>query len=221
MIRIFFAYLILLTFSGCSGYRFKEISNPFKNYGISSVSVPMFVNQSILPRINVPLTKEIFAILLSYPGLKVHAGENKSADALLLGVVSSGGRRKEVFKTTGRIFTEGLVQESLGERQPFYLPIQTEYGANLQLVLVRKPTKSLVNLIRGKMGKHLVKNSKIIFNETLSLNKSFTRRLYDNLSVDKGGVVNFSQNLGNFEKSMSELAKNAAIQFDQEVLDAF
>lgn len=221
MIRVFLVSFLILTLNGCSGYRFKEISNPFKNYGIKTVAVPMFVNHSILPKVNVPITKEIFGLLSSYPDLKINAGENKNADAVLLGIVSSGARRNQTFKTTGKIFTEGLVKESLGDRKPFYLPIQTQYGVSIQLVLVKRPTKSLVNLIRGEMGKYLVKNSKIIFNETLTLNQSFSRRLFDNLSVDKGGVVNFTQNLGNFEKSMVELAKNAAKQFDQEVLDAF
>ncbi len=50
----------------CSGYRFQSKSNPFAQYGIRSISVPMFYNKSNFADVSGPFTREIYKTLLEF-----------------------------------------------------------------------------------------------------------------------------------------------------------
>lgn len=205
--------------TSCSGHRFKRDDNPFINYRIKSVAIPMFVNKSAIPNVHASLTREISLLLSSYTGLRVYPGESDKADAILVGIVSSDRKINRVFRQSGRKFIsdEGLI----GGRRHFYVPFRTSYSLQLQLVLIRRSTALDLDLIRSKWGPYLKNNSKIVFNEQISLSSSFSRVISDDGGIDGGGPVNFTKTQGVFASSLDSLAETAALKFKQMVLDAF
>ncbi len=215
--------LMLFFIVSCSGYRFGNKDNPFLEYGISSVAVPMFVNKTIIPNINSSFTKEITNMLTKYPGLRVYPGEYKTADALLLGIIHSEEKMEDVFKVSAKTqVSQGELKESIGEsRDNLDIPTTISYKVKLQIVLIKKPNTFDKKILESELVNYLTSGNKIIFNEILTFDSSFSRGLSDTLSVDKGGVVNYTKSQGAFVQSLENLALVAASRVRLEVLDAF
>ena len=81
-------------------------------------------------------------------------------------------------------------------------------------------------MLKNPIGKLLIpsgKNigNKILFNEELKLSAAYTRVIDDNLSVDKGGVVNFTKNKKAEENTIRQLSVTAAQNFKEVILNAF
>lgn len=211
---------ILVIFVSCSGYHFKKRDNPLAAFEINSVAVPMFLNRSAVADVGAYLSKEIILILSSYKGLKVYSGENSSADATLVGIVSSDDHLSTIYKTED-VFTDGKFSRSIGERNPFYIPNSTSYALRAQLILIRKPSKEDRQMIESSLGPYLNAHPRIVLNESLSLNGSFNREVSPNDGSDSGGRVNYTKNRALLDKSLQNTTKDAARTFEQEVLDAF
>lgn len=199
--------------------------NPFAPYGIKSVAIPMFVNQSSVAQVAAPMTEQIVTVLSRYPNLVVLNGDSKKADAVLLGIVRSADRHSEVFKTKATTFTEGEIASSIGRRSKFVLPVETEYRLSLQIVLVKRSGSSLDSskekLLRSSIGESLRGGSGIIFNETIHLTGSFKREVRATISPDSAGMVNFTKTKRHFKTSVVKLAQGAAETFKERVLNAF
>jgi len=220
MIRLLLPILLFL--SSCTGYKFKTNSNPFYFLGVETVAIPMFVNHSILPNVNGHFAKEFSLHMQRYNGLRVYLGDNKDADAILLGIVESDDFRKNVVKAKNHKYTTGPLHSSIGQnRNQFYIPLTSQVSLRLRVVLIKNPTEKLLNVVSSKMGKHIKGHPKIIFNRVINLNYTFTRSLYDNLSVDRGGVVNFTKNSYFLDDSVEKMAKLAVVKFKEEIINAF
>lgn len=181
----------------------------------------MFVNQTILPGASGPMTREVIRMLSQYPGIKVYAGENRKADAVLVGTLTSATRQSVFFKTTSKKFTTGDLKESIGGRKEFYVPSGTSYSMSLNLVLIKDPSIQDRKLIESDLKKYLNRHPKVIFTESIGLSTSFTRTVDSNLSPDDGGVVNYTKNIGLLSKSLDDLSKSAAGTFKEMILNAF
>ena len=141
---LFGFFSILVT--ACSGYRVANASNPLQEDGIHSISVPMFVNRSAFPNAAAPFTQEMIYMLNKYSGIKVINGEDLKADAILVGVLTSDKKLKDVYKTMTRTFTDGDLQTSIGNRPQFYIPTSTQYRIDVQMFLIKNPTKKEMEL---------------------------------------------------------------------------
>lgn len=222
--RFFFIilYSSLIILSSCSGYHFNINSNPLIGYDIKSVAVPMFVNRSVLPQLTAPLTKEITSALSDYSGLKVVSGENDSVYAVLIGIIESRDHYNEVVKNSQLLFTEGDIQNAIGNRTPFYYPIQTSYDFRLRIILIKRPSKEeLAFLTDGKVLNGKLVHPKIVLEDSIALSNSFSRVAATTSGADASGEVNFVKNKGIFEKSLQETSLQAAKNFKQVVLNAF
>lgn len=222
MNRIFAFLMILLLANACAGYNFVGPKNPFANYGIHSITVPMFVNQSALTGMAGVMTKEIRLRLQRYSGLDVRSGENEGTDAVLIGIIGSSDSRYQVLTPSSRKFTESELADSLGQRSQFYVPTTNLYKLSLRLVLIKRPSKEdLEFLTTGQFSPLISRHPKVIFSQTLDLTGSFTRYLEGNLNVDSAGVVNYTKTQGVFDSSLISLAKSAADQFETVVIHVF
>lgn len=216
-----FTVSILLVLSSCAGYQVKYQDNPFREHGVNSVSIPIFLNKSIIPNIAGPLTKEIIKSLTDYTTLGIYSGFSKTADAVLIGIVTSGKKRDEVFKNTGTTYTDSDLKESIGSREDFYVPTSNSYHASLQLILIKKPTKQDIELMNSRFSSYMSQHPRVLFSETITLSGSYSKIVNSNVSLDGGGVVNFTQSKQNFQKSIQSLAESAASSFREEILYAF
>ncbi len=83
-----FSWIVFIFFFSCAGYQFKSKDNPFAQYGIKKIYVPMFYNHTNVPQVSASFTKEITRTLLEFKKLRI-VDNPKSADAVLVGIVES------------------------------------------------------------------------------------------------------------------------------------
>lgn len=205
-----------LCFSSCAGYRFQEKNNPFAQYGVESISVPMFYNHSNHANISPVMTKEIFQMLSGFNDLKIISGHER-ADAVLIGIVSSPEKVK--VSRPGKNFrsAKAAAGDAIGdEREDFYIPSSTDMRASLRLILIKNPSEKEIELLRTSLGKFAL-GPRVIVNENIRLRDSFTRELYSSNGVD---VID-TQNRSAMRNTMQEMAQKAAQNFKDMILYAF
>ena len=212
--------LLFFLFS-CSGYRVVSEKNPYKDRGIFSVSVPMFINRSSISGASPIFTSTIKNVLERETDLKIYAGNNKDSDAVLVGLIDSETHLSKLYQAGSSKFIEGELKESIGSRQEFYIPTDQNYRLTLTLVLVRRPKKEDMALIQSELLSQLYIGEKFLFRKTILLDGSFSRELRPNLTSDDGGVVSFSARQGAFKKSLKSLGDVAARVFREEILNVF
>ncbi|MDD4974793.1 MAG: hypothetical protein PHY93_10610 [Bacteriovorax sp.] len=213
--------LVLISLTNCSGYHFNTNNNPLIGYDIKTVAVPMFINRSVLPQLAAPMTKEIILALNNYSGLKVLSGDNENADAVLIGILESRDHYNEVITTTQTLFTEGDISKSIGNRSPFYYPVQTTYNFSLRIILIKRPTAEELALFTSDLGRGVLVHPKIVLEDTIVLTGNFARVASPTNTVTAAGEVNFVKNKGIFDKSLQDTCYQAAQTFKQVVLNAF
>lgn len=222
-VRLIFLFLLVFLQS-CAGYHFITNNNPLIGYDIKSIAVPMFVNRSVIPELAAPLTKEITMALNDYSGLRVYNGNNEAADAVLIGVVDSEDFYNEVVTTTQTLFTDNdsAIKNSIGQRSPFYYPVESSYRFKLKLYLIKRPTAEELSLLQSaELGKFVKLNPKVVLTDEIDLSGTFSRTIAETSGPHSAGKVNFVKNKGIFEKSVQETAMYAAKTFKQVVLNAF
>ncbi len=220
-VRFFSILLFTLTLASCAGYHFNTTNNPLIGYDIRSVAVPMFVNRSVIPELAEPLTREITYALNDYSGIRVYSGDSDKADAVLIGVIESRDHYNDVVKTTQTLFTDNTVKSSIGDRSPFYYPVQSSYEFSLRIILIKRPSKEELELLTTDVGQYMKVNPKVVLMDTINVTGSFSRVVGETTTPNAVGKTNFVKNRGIFEKSIQETAMNAAKTFKQVVLNAF
>ncbi len=217
---LFAALCAMLFLTGCAGYHFNTNNNPLIGYDIKTISVPMFINRSVLPQLASPMTREITLALNDYTGLKV-ISDGGEADAVLIGIIESKDHYNEVVRTSQTLFTDKDVQKSIGNRTTFYYPIQSTYDFQLRLILIKRPSKEEIDLMTSDLGPLVKAHPKVVLQDAISLTGSFDRVASPNSTTNDAGEVNFVKNKGIFEKSLQDTCYQAAQTFKQVVLNAF
>lgn len=218
--RILLLSLLVLGVS-CGGYHFTTNNNPLIGYDIKSIAVPMFINRSNIPELAAPMTKEITLTLNDYDGLRVVSGDSKSADAVLIGIIESKDLINDTLKTSQYLFTDNTVKSSVGERSPFYYPIESTYTLTFRVILIKRPTKQELEMITSDLGKFMKVNPKVVLMDQFDLTSTFSRVVAESSTPDSAGEVNFTKNKGVLEKNLQETSVRAAQNFKQVVLNAF
>ena len=210
-------YLLLLFLLSCAGYSFKEKSNPFSQFGIKSLSIPMFYNRTNFANVSGVFTKEIFQTLSEFNKLMIYTG-NKNTDAVLLGILESPQKSKESTITIGRKSVQNTFGDDIiGEnRRDFPLPTTNEIQLQLRLIVIKNPTPEEIDFFQKDITANAI-SSKIIFNEVIALRNSFILAELD----QNGTEVLGSQNRGIKKNAISQMAINAANSFKDMILYAF
>jgi hypothetical protein len=212
--------LILFLFVSCAGYHLRQNENPFYDYNVRSIAVPMFINQTPMANITGPMTERLTNVLLDYRGLKVYPGESQ-ADAVLVGIITSNEHQHQLLQNTSRTFTSGGLEDTVKPRRPFYVPSTIAYVIKLRLVLIKNPTAQEIDLLKSAEGM-TVSDARIIFDQELNLSGSYALKINDTVNgPDSGGPTNFTRNKRAFDKSIQGLADSAAENFRQLVMNVF
>jgi hypothetical protein len=211
-------YLILLILMGCSGYRFTQQENPLSQYGIKTLSIPMFYNYSNIAEIHTDFTRETYRLLTSFSGLKINNGYRQDTDAVLLGIIKSPEKVAETTRSSNLRLAQGKAANAIGnKRQNFYIPGTTDAQVILQVIVIKKPSEEELALLKSGIGDKVLSNSKIIFNEMIPLKTLYTREILDNAGVQVVGT----QNQGVQRKNLKNLAEQAATNIRDMILYAF
>lgn len=210
-------FLILFVITGCSGYRFSQQENPLSQYGIQSLSVPMFYNYSNLSEIHTDFTRETYRLLTGFSGLKLNNGYNKNSDAVLIGILKSPEKVAETVRPTNLRVAQEKAKNAVAGRENFYIPGTSDVSVYLHVIVIKKPTEEEIALLKSGIGDQVKSTSRIIFNELIPLRIQYTREVLDN----EGTQIIATQNLGVQRKSLKTLAENAAINVRDMILYAF
>lgn len=214
MVRLF----LLFTLIGCSGYRFSHQKNPLSQYGIQTLSVPMFYNYSNMAEIQADFTRETYQLLTEFSGLKLKSGYKSSTDAVLIGIIRSPEKIADTTRPLNLRLAQGRARNAIGEkRQSFYIPGSSDVSLYLQVIVIKKPTQEELSLLMSNIGDKIRPNSRIIFNELLPLRMQYTREVLD----DEGVHVVATQNQGVQRKTLKNMAERAAISIRDMILYAF
>lgn len=210
--------LLLIFISGCGGYRYTQQDNPLAQYGITSLSVPMFFNFSNQPEVSNNFTRETYRLLSSYRGLKLKSGYHEETDAVMIGIVKSPEKVRDTLVPGNFRVAQDRAGKRIGEkRQNFYVPGITEVNLYLQIIVIKKPTEEELTLLKSGLGDKVKLTSRLIFNETLNLRTQYTREIFDEEAVN----VTATQNAGIQRKVTRTLSEQAAISIRDMILYAF
>lgn len=217
MVKRLFNLILIFTLASCAGYRFQKRDNPFSQYSINSLSVPMFYNHSSFSNISGPFTGEIYQMLAGFKGLKVTGGK-KPSDATLIGIITSNPSLKNSRSNNGARTAKGILGDSFAEnRNDFVVPTSNTLTVNLRIIVMKHPTEEEIKFLQTQLGSNASISSKIIFTENIPVSGSFTREVYAGSGMD----VNSTQNRGAKKQTVNSMAKNAAISFRDMILYAF
>jgi len=204
--------------ASCSGYRYTQGDNPFQQYGVNSLSVPMFYNYSSMPEVASSFTRETYKLLTGFSGLRLRSGWSTNTDAVLIGIIRSEEKIRDVITPQNLRVAQGVAEENIGTQRPeFYVPGASRVSLILQVVVVKRPTSEEIALLRSELGQKLLPQGKILFNESFKLDEAFNREIFDN----EGGSVVATQNSGALRRTKDTLALRAAEQIRDMILYAF
>jgi hypothetical protein len=210
--------LVLLFITGCSGYRYSQQENPLAQYGIESLSVPMFHNYSNLPEVSNNFTREVYRLLIGYPGLKLKSGYHSDTDAVMIGIIKTPETYYESVTPMNFRVAQDRAKNNIGNsRQKFYIPGTSDVQLYLQIIVIKKPTEEELSLLRSGLGDKVKLTSRVIFNDTLALRSQYTREIFD----DEAGSVTATQNAGIQRKIVRSLSEQAAVSVKDMILYAF
>lgn len=213
--------------ASCSGYHFKKVDNPFGDFEIKTLQIPMFINRSIFPSLNSYLTQEITNVLGLYPGLKI-VGPNTDSDAVLIGIIESKRNTGLAIRPNGTDPTAGELKATMGKnRQDFYYNTNSILYFKLRLILIKNPTANELAFFTGPVvdeaGIKLI-HPKIIFNQVLSGEEGFAREnkpIYLSDLKNSSGDINFVKTLGNMEAGLRGATQAVGESFRQVILHVF
>jgi hypothetical protein len=210
--------IIFFILTGCSGYRFSQHENPLSQFGIYTLSVPMFYNYSNFSEIHTDFTRETYRLLTGFSGLKLASGYSKDADAVLIGIIKSPEKVTESIKASNLRLAQDKAKNAIGgERQSFYIPGTSDVSLFLHVIVIKHPTEEEIALIKSGIGEQVKSTSKIIFNDLIPLRSQYTREILDNEGVQVVGT----QNAGVQRKTLKSLAEQAAVNVRDMILYAF
>jgi len=209
---------LLLLITACSGYRFSQQDNPLSQYGIQSLSVPMFYNYSNVTEVHADFTRETYRLLTGFSGLKLINGYKKNADAVLIGIIKSPEKVAETIRPSNLRVAQEKAREAIGsQRENFYVPGTSDVQLYLQVIVIKKPTEEELALLKSGIGDQIKSTSKVIFNELIPLRIQYTREILDGAGVQ----VNSTQNIGVQRKILKNLSERAANSIRDMILYAF
>src|SRR5690606_11761986 len=171
LVAISMRKIIFLTLFGlisCAGYKLTNRANPFVQYGIKSISVPMFYNHSPYSDVSAMFTQKIYHLLSEFDGLKVVSGKGNT-DAVLVGIIGNASKLNESRTSDDLRIARSISPSTLdGKRGEFYIPSNTTNHLDIQFIVIKNPTEAELEILNTPFGKNIKATSKIIFNEKVS-----------------------------------------------------
>jgi len=198
---IFQLSLFLFILSSCAGYKFRRDSNPFLSQGVRSVAIPMFVNRTSLPSVSAVYTRAVHDVLSSYADLKVNSGDIENEDAVVLGIVSSA-RDQEIKVTTSTLMNQDQIDQ-IGNRNAFYLPTAADFSLNIQLIVLKRPTKEEIDFFVNYFKFSKSAFPRTIFAKTIAVSGGYSinNEVGD---INTVGPLRGTQTRGNLIKSIED-----------------
>lgn len=223
------ALLLWVTCIACSGYHLKPRHNPMAHFGISTLSIPLFINQSRFPNAGALMTQEFIQVLSESSDLSLSTVLDPQADAVLIGVITDQGRTQHTLKgsawrssqSVAPLNTSKAIPQANGEvvnqvRDEFLIPSRTDVSANLKLILVRGASLAQYQyLLQASEDRR--KEIDIVYEVNIPLNFSYELDLTDGPSAAVSATKSRSSEALMFDVTSRQAAQN----FKQTLLELF
>lgn len=220
-------WIFLLFLTSCSGYRLNYPRNPFLEEGVTSLSVPLFINHSSVSGVSAPFTREIMRSLQNYEGPYLFSRENPQADAVLLGFITGPQQLKEAVQNAGTDEVLGFREESNtlsqdGDKvvqRPGYLISRTGLiNLRVTLIMIKNPTWNDIKNAKDYPDLFLKgPSSKVVFTREFNLQRAFSYPILFRGETDY--IASRSHYLK--QQAIRNMGINLATLFKSEVLDVF
>jgi len=210
-------FIMICLLCSCSGYRFTQQENPLAQYGINSLSVPMFYNYSNLGEVSADFTRETYRMLTNFSALRLHSGYDKNSDAVMIAIIKSPDKLSDTKASSSIVVAREKVPQAVGNREKFSIPSATTMSLFINVIVIKKPTEEELALLKSGIGDKIKLTSRVIFNDTIPLTSTYTREILAGNGID----VNSTQNAGIQRKIVKNLAETAATSIRDMILYAF
>lgn len=210
--------LFLSLILSCSGYHLKRNNNPFEQYNIKSLSIPMFYNQSSVNNVAAPFTKSFFHLMEGFNQLAIYSGDQEKSDAYLVGIIQSPKSYQETLRGTDRLKASNYAENLTQRRENFLVPTSSILSLRIKILLIKNPTKEDLSFLSSQdFSESQIISSKVILNETFDISEKFAREIFSN----EASNINSTQNQGILDKAIKSAAQRASDQFRDLILYAF
>jgi hypothetical protein len=216
MIKIQLILFLLIFQLGCSGYYLKKNNNPFEQYNITSLYVPLFYNHSNLPFASAELTRAFINELMPLKGIKIVTNKAEPADAILLGIFSSTPEMSKTYRTARTALIKSEDYSNIGTREDFLVPSETKGTFNLQIMVLRAATDEQIEYLLDQKSNPF-ELPEMILNHRFDMSFTFERLLFS----DEYRSVNFTQSIGNRDFAFQVKSKEVAREFRTIVLSNY
>ena len=211
---------ISLFLSSCAGYKFRNQSNPFTSQGVRSMAIPMFINKTSLSHITPAYTKAVHQVLSSYSDLKVNSGSIENEDAVILGIITSKNDVNKEVRYSNSTLMNTEQQDTIGERNAFYLPTSGVYDLNVQIVVLKRPTKEEIDFFVNYFKFSKSSFPRTIFSKSFTVSGSYTIE-NEVGGIDSSAPVRGTKNRGNLRKSLIDSADSLAESLREVLANAY
>lgn len=218
MIKLLILLFNIVLFSSCAGYKWVSKENPFARYGIYSISVPMFLNQSNMPGVSSAFTAKSIHLFSEFDGLDVVAGFDKNSDAVLIGKIISAEKFADTVMNQEIRVANAVAPNEIGnKRGDFYVPAVSKIQLKVVFILVKEPTAEELKFFESKYADKLIEGKKIVFQETIDVADTFNREIFDS----PASKVNYTQNREARRRTLDSMAQSSVNSLKDMILYAF
>lgn len=210
MIKLITFILIM----SCSGYQLTTRHNIFQEYGISTLRVPTFYNQTPLNNISRFFTAEFSSQLSELKGLRV-THSDQSSQGVLIGLITSPLEHDEVlkpdlFSQINLLAPNRAKNLATNKENKNLIPVSNRLQFQLHLYLVKNVYRDRLSFEQLKAGS--------LFHKKINIDiRNIPREVHDGADF----VINTTQNERLIEKVLAVKAKSVANDFIKQKLNEF
>ena len=210
--KLILSLTLFIFLTSCAGYQLNDYSNPLKRYGIKTIKIEPFYNESNFSLAGAMFADETYNTLSEFNGLKLTRKSNK-ADAILIGIVTSEKSRKDSMRSTSEVIAQNIAPTNTSNRQDFNITATNRLIVIVKYYIVKddqlQKFQAIKNLKNGSELKKSLEKATSVFSKHIAVASTLRREIYDGES----SAVNYTQNQTTLRRNLREMAKQAAKQF--------
>lgn len=200
--------------SSCAGYQLNDYSNPLIKWDIKKLRLVSFYNETNFAGAGSAFLEETYKMLSQLHELEL-VSDNKMADGVLIGVVSSGQSKKESLRSSSKVVATTQAPTSTAGRQDFNITATNILTLTVTYYIVKDHKLAAYEQIKkiDSLGDTIL-NSQSVYSKKIQVTEQIRREIYDG----EASAVNQTQNEKAVARKIRELGQDAAIQLKNALL---
>lgn len=209
--KLIFSLTLFIFLTSCAGYQLNDYSNPLSAYGIETIKIEPFYNESNFALAGAMFADEAFNSLSEFKGLHITRKAGK-ADAVLIGIVTSEKTRKESMRSSSEVVAQNIAPTNTSNRQAFNITATNTLILNVKYYIIKdselQKFQAIKSLKNESEFKESLEKATSVFSRNIGVSSTLRREIYDGES----SAVNYTQNQTALRRNVREMALQAAKQ---------